>query len=376
MGEEFPDSEITRALLFAEQQIRLIDRVAPLNLVAERERLLAALGRGEPLELRFRYGNAPDLSRLRSDLTRLAEHLAGGDDLAALYGARAAELEREAATVEAVGRTDFRRLARLRFAVEPEADVEAVDELVRSWLRLEPAEPSGELVDSADATHPRSLLSLLRARIGASGLGIRVELRPSLPTVAAAGRDIVLVRPGVRLSLARAQRIARHELEGHVFPRMAAARETLGIFRAGASRSAEHEEGRALLIEERAGLLNDERRRELALRHVAACAVRDGASLVDVVSDLARRGAAGASALEIALRAFRGGGLAREVVYLPAYLRVKAAFAEAPALEGFFERGRVAVAAAQTLDAYEQGLRPVVAGGVAERRFVRAVTGH
>jgi hypothetical protein len=47
----------------------------------------------------------------------------------------------------------------------------------------------------------------------------------------------------------------------------------------------------------------------------------------------------------------RGGGLAREIAYLPAYLEVRAAFAENPWLEVYFQRGKVSLEAARILSA-------------------------
>jgi hypothetical protein len=350
MSDAFPDRDVTRELLAAERQIRLIDRVAPVNLIDERARLLAALQRNERPEPRLQYQRPPELSAVRASLSQLAEVLDQGPTLARLYAARAAELEREAALVEAIASPRFRTLSRLRF--QPDWEIASADlrALVGAWLAVRPEPGDAEAIVSDDEAHPESLVSILRARIAASKQAIRVELRPRLATVAAAGQDIVLVRPGVLLSPARALRIALHELEGHVFPRLAAERESLGLFRAGARRSAEHEEGRALLIEERAGLLDGERRRELALRHLAASAIRDGAAFMDSVDLLREHGTGVAQALELTLRALRGGGLAREVVYLPAYLNVRRAFSERPGLERWFERGRLSLEAARALD--------------------------
>jgi hypothetical protein len=126
-----------------------------------------------------------------------------------------------------------------------------------------------------------------------------------------------------------------------------AQREALALFRIGAARSSDDEEGRALLIECRARVLEGARRRELARRHLAGERVRAGASFVGTVSELIGRGQDIESSVEAACRAFRGGGLGREFVYLVALSRVKRAFAADPELERWFERGRVSVAAAR-----------------------------
>ena len=61
------------------------------------------------------------------------------------------------------------------------------------------------------------------------------------------------------------------------------------------------------------------------------------------------RGAPLADALRIAARVHRGGGLAREAVYLPALLRVEAALADEAQLDEVLGAGRVSVDAASAL---------------------------
>jgi hypothetical protein len=73
----------------------------------------------------------------------------------------------------------------------------------------------------------------------------------------------------------------------------------------------------------------------------------------ETVARLTRLGAALEESAEIALRAHRGGGLAREIVYLPAYLEVKEALARDPGLERFLERGRISLDAARKLQEME-----------------------
>ncbi|HEY3497632.1 MAG TPA: tyrosine/phenylalanine carboxypeptidase domain-containing protein, partial [Polyangiaceae bacterium] len=200
---------------------------------------------------------------------------------------------------------------------------------------------------SDDTADPASLARVLARRARELGLPLRVEVRASQLATAATGEGIVVVRPGVMLSAAAGERIAVHELLGHALPRARALHAPFRLFRAGTARSADHEEGRALLAERRAGLLDPERRRELALRHRAALAVRDGAEPHETVARLEALGASRDAARELARRAHRGGGLARELVYLPALFAVESALAEEPALERWLERGRLDLHAAR-----------------------------
>lgn len=341
------DRRIEQLLLGAEQQVRLLDRVNPLNLSLERERLLAVLLRGESAEPQFLYGAPPDLRRTRTMLEKLARHLETEGVLGGFYAGRAEELEREAALAEAIGGVQFRRLAGQYVGDSHPGPPDALGALIEEWLHSRMDESDGERVMSDDLAHPRSLLNILRRRIGSHRSAIRIEVRPGLATLAAAGQDLVRIRPSVLLEPARAERIAVHELLAHVFPRHEARFQPTAIFRTGTRGSFKDEEGRAVLLEERVGLLDGGRRRELALRHLAAELVLNQAEFGCAVRTLRHAGAEPGLALDAILRAQRGGGLARERIYLPAYLRVRSAFMRKPALERAFERGRVSVEAAE-----------------------------
>jgi hypothetical protein len=271
-----------------------------------------------------------------------------------LFAERARELDLEASLAEAVGRPDFARLAAARYPAPDASEAPAVERTVTAWL-AEPGGPADELLIRVDdASDPESLISLLRARISAERLPVRVELRTDLPTIAAAGDGFVAIRADAKVTAAEAERIACHELTAHAAPRVAARRESIALFRVGARGASDEEEGRALLIEDRQGLSSSVRRRELALRHRASEWVRQGALFSEVVRRLEGLGADLTRALDLAQRALRGGGLGRELLYLPARQRISAAFAADPALERFFERGRVTIAAARVIRKLEK----------------------
>ena len=82
--------------------------------------------------------------------------------------------------------------------------------------------------------------------------------------------------------------------------------------------------------------------------------VHQGAPFAELVRWLEAEAEPRARAVELALRASRGGGLGRERVYIPAYLRLKVEFSREPWLEQFFERGRVSIAAARVLRGLER----------------------
>jgi len=332
----------------AENRIRLLDRVVPRNLASERARLLAARRAGASLTPSFSYAPFDEAAELRAGLEGLAAELDSGDPQDLLFSERARELALEAALAEALGTKAFAPLASARFPGPAPDEVGPLRALLEAFERAPRDRDDAPKIAAASAD-PRSLVRVLERRLGESDLGARIELRPELGSVAAAGDGVIYVRAGARLSAAEAERIALHELEAHVLPRKRARREPNPIFSVGGGGASEDEEGRALLLEERAGLQGSERKRELLHRHRAAELVRSGASFSDGVRALEDLGVDAERALDWSLRAHRGGGLAREIVYLPAFVRVKRGFALEPQLEGFLARGRVSLAAARTL---------------------------
>jgi hypothetical protein len=191
----------------------------------------------------------------------------------------------------------------------------------------------------------------MRRAVGERRLPFRVLVRPALLAAAATGDSVILVRGGASYCEREVRRIVEHEVVGHAMPRAQAQCEELGLFALGTAGGSDDEEGRALLAELRAGCLGEHRKAELGCRHLAALAVREGADWVQTVRLLRSCGAGLERALTVAARVHRGGGLAREVVYLNALSRVVRAFDADPSIETWLERGRIAVGAVPLLEA-------------------------
>jgi hypothetical protein len=342
----------TAALAEAGGRVRVIAASTPVNLrheLARLERAWQATGAEAP---RFAYEAPPDHQGLRGALDAIAGELETRGELGEIYAARARELVDDASLCEAAGTPGLWALARRRYARRDRFDAEA-DATAEAWLaertpaaRLEGPEPE---VRSDDEQSPVSLVSRLRQEIGRRRLPLRVTIKDNLASLAATGDGEVLVVAGRTVAGRDVERTVLHEIEGHVEPRVLASRARLGIFAVGTARGVDDQEGRALFLERAAGFLDLDRRREIALRHLAARSVEAQADFVSTVRLLLDRGAALEGALRIAARAHRGGGLGREAVYLPALLRVDAAIAADPDIDRVLRAGRVAVDAAPAL---------------------------
>jgi hypothetical protein len=319
-----------------------------VNAAAETERVASAWEAGRSAAPEFRYGQRPDLAPALRALEAVVTALTDRDPWESLYRARAHELLHEACIVDAIGGGAFPARAAERFPVDLSPHGVLADGAADAWVSLSPVTVGPRIV-ADDGADPRSLVNQIGALAGALRLPIRISGSPDMACAAATGDGLIVVRTGVSHTVDAGRRIALHEIYAHALPRARAAQETIGLFAVGTAGAADDEEGRALLIEERHGLLDDARRRELAVRHLAARAVRASADFVETVRQLGERGVPTREAVFVAARAYRGGGLARELVYLPALFRVRAAFADDPGLEAWCERGRVSVLAARAL---------------------------
>lgn len=342
---------LDRFLRRAESHIALLDRARPVNGPAERARLLSAWRAGQAAAPEFEYAEVRDLSRLRSELRELAERLGEEPAWNRLYAERALELESEAAIAEAVGSPRTAALARARYRASSEESRAALAQAKRFCrARSSPRAVSERVYPSDDEREPRSLVAALRRRAGELKLPLRIEVRDDLASAAATTMDgRILVASGRSYTAEAIRRIVTHEIEAHALPRQRAASEACGLFAVGTAQGADDEEGRALLLEKRAGCLGPERRLELGLRHHAALAVRDEATFVETVRALLGLDAELETAIDLSCRAHRGGGLGREFVYLTAFCRVRRALEQSPELESWLERGRISIEAARTL---------------------------
>lgn len=330
-------------------EVRLIHSVTAENASEELARVLAAWEAGQEAAPRWRYPTLTLRKELRGALERLAEAIGNDPPLGPIYAARARELALEAELMENVGSIRFRTLAERRFVRVSEADARdraKADALAEAWAQAAPEENGEKLIISDDETEPESLLSMLRAEIGRRQLPLRVVVQPGLASLAAMADDAVVIAAGWKMRPSDAARTVLHEIEAHALPRLMANEQRIGLFAFGTAGGLDDQEGRALVIERAAGFFRPSRLRELAFRHLAARETLAGASFVDVVRMLVEKSAPLASAVRIAARVQRGGGLSREIVYLPGFVRVGRALREEPLVEEVMSRGRIAAACA------------------------------
>lgn len=368
----------------------LLQHATPLNAATEQRVLLARWKAGDEVAPSWRAPmvDAKALARGHAAVERARASLPGATPWERVYAARLEEISRDLELVGAAFGPGVVRRAHARWGhIDPD-----VDRVALAWAREARAANAGAANAGADANadandgdededgapsiptddehDPRSLVAALRRAAGAARVSVRVLVRDRIGALAASGDGVVVVARGRTTTPRETARVVLHEIEGHVLPRerakaaagMLAAPGTAGapgVIALGSAGASEDEEGRAIVLEDRAGFLRAARRRALGLRHLAARHVLAGGGYVELVRTLHRdHGEPLEDALRLASRAMRGGharggdvlgGVAREIIYLPGYLRVLEATRDDDASLDRLGSARLSLAARATL---------------------------
>lgn len=373
---------------------RLLPALTAQNGAEERARLVASLEAGEapsPAWHLRRRRVAPELfrcleaARLRAEGTPLELH----------YQARVEELELELAMIEVLGEPKrVRPIAARRFGTgRDEVPLEAARDLLagRAAASLEgldrrsrwppaPLSPAGgaregeprtialrdiahavlatvehdaepQVIPPHDPDGGPSLTRMMLAVARAAGLSIDIKVDPRLSAGAATGDRTVFLADrcfGARESV----RFAVHEVLGHAVAAANALDQPIRLFELGTAGSFAVQEGVAVFLEEQAGVLDDYRLRVLAARVLAADRMHSGARFGETARWLHREhGFSAADAIGLAERAYRGGGIARDVGYLRGWLEVRAAILARETSVDHLRAGRVGLDVARALPA-------------------------
>jgi uncharacterized protein (TIGR02421 family) len=135
--------------------------------------------------------------------------------------------------------------------------------------------------------------------------------------------NTLFVSEDARIPRERLDALLHHEIGTHILTWHNGGRQPLRQLQSGLAHYDELQEGIGVLAEYLAGNLSALRLRTLAARVVAVRLLTDGAGFAEIFEVLrSGHGFNGRSAFIIATRAFRGGGLTKDVVYLRGLKRV------------------------------------------------------
>lgn len=345
------------ALTVAEAQIILLARSHPTNWLELKSRLIEKWKLGQPEDPVLQFAVPPNLSKLRHALDQLEKWSEAQGRWGEIFAARCKELQLEAEIVERLGDPTVRALAKRRFSVKDRASSVSLMQLARTWIQLGQSTEFTEVIRSDDELDDRSLICQMRGELQRCGFSYPVKLENRLASNATVDDKVVWLKPQTYLLAHQAKRIVVHEVHGHVVRRVAVKSPENAGYACGTAYADADEEGRALWLEDTAGLLDSTRKADIGRRHWLAEACRQGATFSDGVRSLIEFGTSIENAINMALRVWRGGGIAREIIYLDAYCRAKENLNESAEIEGWMKRGRLSIDVARQL--VEGSLQPL-----------------
>ncbi len=168
-----------------------------------------------------------------------------------------------------------------------------------------------------------------------------IELRDDLPAGLMVTGGRLLISRSTTMAKNRVEALLSHEVGVHLLTYFNGSAQGLRLFRSGLAGYEGVQEGLAVLAEYLVGGMTTARLRLLAARVVGCAAMLYGASFVDCYRQMRDIGLTNAAAFNLVLRVYRGGGLAKDAVYLRGLLEVLAHLRAGGALDPFW-MGKIA----------------------------------
>ncbi|MEY4582830.1 MAG: hypothetical protein RL701_7533 [Pseudomonadota bacterium] len=348
--------------------VRLLPSLTARNAFAERARLEAELVQGGTPVPRFEYAAPRPCSATLRWLDQLRPY-ALQLPAAQLYLDKLAELQLDLALLASLGDArQVRPLAARRFGTgaeiidTPNGPARLVDYSVQilqsaAFARGTRRRRERQKVPADAPDGEFCLRALIEALAAISGLRVTVRVEPNLTAGAATGDRTVFLADRT-WTPREAWRLAVHEVLGHLTAAQNGSLQPLRILEWGTGFSFADQEGVALSIESKFGVLDRARLRSLAGRVLATNRMHAGASFGETARALFQDFQfSGAEAIAISERAYRGGGVARDAGYLLGFLRVQRALTEQQTTLDEMRMGRVGLNALPHLrELRERGL--------------------
>ncbi|HWV21028.1 MAG TPA: flavohemoglobin expression-modulating QEGLA motif protein [Devosia sp.] len=255
--------------------------------------------------------------------------------LTALYREKQAELDLQLSMLAQRNTRSFKELGRALYrSVEPR-----LEEAARTILEaVKPRRDAGE----NDAVDYRFVERRARAMIEryakqSDGFGVGIDVRDDLPSGLMVSNGRLLIARSTSMPRDRVEALLSHEVGVHMLTYYNGSGHGLRLFRSGLAGYEGAQEGLAVFAEYLAGGMTATRLRLLAGRVLAVAGMLDGAGFVDTFRLLTKEHGFGeASAFNATLRVHRGGGLAKDAIYLRGLLEILAHLRGGGALDPFW----------------------------------------
>lgn len=184
-----------------------------------------------------------------------------------------------------------------------------------------PARGRGEACVDAAGFVRLADAELARYRAVDPDIGVHVETRPDASGIMVSGRTLI-VGSAVSVRASRVHALLQHEIGTHLVTYVNGTYQPIRVMAAGLAGAEQTQEGLAVLAEFLVGGLSTFRLRQLAARVLAVHDMLSGTSFDAVHRRLVEAGFSPDSAFTMTMRAFRGGGLTKDAIYLRGLLDV------------------------------------------------------
>lgn len=255
--------------------------------------------------------------------------------LSGLYREKQQELDLQLSMLSMRQQRPFRELGRALYrSVEPRLLDTATNLLVETARK-----GGGAGSDEIDYrfVQKRAQAMIERYSGQAPGFSATIDIRDDLPAGMMVSNGRLLISRNTKMDKARVEALLSHEVGVHMLTHFNGSGHGLKIFRSGLAGYEGTQEGLAVLAEFLAGGMTLARLRLLAGRVLAVDAMLDGAGFVDTFAMLTGdHGFSDTGAFNIALRVHRGGGLAKDAIYLRGLLQILAHLHAGGALDPFW----------------------------------------
>ena len=314
----------------------------------ERERLVRSLRLGEHAKPRWDW-HPVEVDRSVWQVLARARTSAEAAEGGTLYRQRSEESDTVLRLLETLGRTkQVRPMAARLFGTGGERLHEGSEQTAldaaHDILANPPTEDEPKTIPAV-ATQGVNLRELMLQYAKHLGLQIAVRVDPHLIANAAVGERTVFIADRL-FGAHEAQRLATHEVYGHLVSAFNGRAQLLGVLAIGTAASYADQEGVSIFLEEAAGLLSHNRKRTLAGRLLATYAMHAGVAFGDVARTLVTEHQfTPEESITLCERAFRAGGVARDAVYLRSWLRVRRSVLAGEATLAELQMGKVSLSA-------------------------------
>ncbi|MET3925308.1 flavohemoglobin expression-modulating QEGLA motif protein [Devosia sp. 2618] len=261
--------------------------------------------------------------------------------LTALYREKQQELDLQLSLLAARETPRFVELGRALYGrVEPSLLKAATDILDGTKSERGKSQPPGEDADFAFVERKaQSMISGYASDY--DGFSASIELRDDLPAGLMVSGGRLLISRNTTMAKTRVEALLSHEVGVHLLTYFNGSAQGLRLFRSGLAGYEGVQEGLAVLAEYLVGGMTLGRLRLIAARVVACASMLEGASFVDCYRQVRAFGLAESSAFNLVIRVYRGGGLAKDAIYLRGLLEILSHLRAGGAL-GPFWMGKIA----------------------------------